>query len=218
LQFTIAEVEMRRNGLITTLLVLLGTGCATIDSRDPTPASSTPSNEPTQVIAAERGVIPVGQEFDVRLQDRLDSGTATVEQGFETTTVVDLLQDGEVLVPAGSTIHGLVRTVDPAGRLDRSGRLTLAFDQLSIRGRNYRITALPTQAFESGGIREEGRSVGAGGAVGAIVGGILGGLRGALLGAAVGAGGVVAATEGKDVVLPAGTVIRIRVDSPVRLR
>jgi hypothetical protein len=50
------------------------------------------------------------------------------------------------------------------------------------------------------------------------VGGILGGLEGALLGAVVGGGGVIAATEGKDVELPAGTIIRIRLDTPVRIR
>jgi hypothetical protein len=50
------------------------------------------------------------------------------------------------------------------------------------------------------------------------VGGILGGLEGALIGAVVGGGGVIAATEGKDVELPAGTIIRIRLDTPVRIR
>jgi hypothetical protein len=54
--------------------------------------------------------------------------------------------------------------------------------------------------------------------VGAIVGGIIGGIRGALIGAAIGAGGVIAATEGKDVTLPAGTIMRVRFDSPVNLR
>lgn len=77
---------------------------------------------------------------------------------------------------------------------------------------------MATQAFESGGIREEGGTVGAAGAVGAIVGGILGGLKGALIGAVVGGGGVIAATEGKDVELPAGTIIRVRLDSPLQVR
>jgi hypothetical protein len=57
--------------------------------------------------------------------------------------------------------------------------------------------------------------VGAG--VGGIVGGIIGGVKGAVLGAAIGAGGAIAATEGKNVDLPAGSIIRIRIDSPVRL-
>jgi len=57
--------------------------------------------------------------------------------------------------------------------------------------------------------------VGAG--AGAILGGILGGVKGAVLGAVIGAGGAIAATDGKDVELPAGSIIRIRLDSPLNV-
>ncbi len=192
----------------------LTTACA---SSSNTPANA-PSSAPATVTGSTTGVIPVGQELDVRLQQGLSSAGAKVEDRFDTTTVVDLMQDGKVLVPAGATIRGQVTSVSPAGKVDRSGKLTLGFDRLSIRGRNYEIRALATQAFESKGIREEGGTVGAGGAVGAIVGGIIGGVRGALIGAAIGAGGVVAATDGKDVELPPGTVLRLRFDAPLDLR
>jgi hypothetical protein len=72
-----------------------------------------------------------------------------------------------------------------------------------------------THALESEGIRGETERIATGGAVGAIIGGILGGVRGALTGILIGAGGVVAATEGEDVDLPPGTVLRLRFDSPL---
>ena len=78
-----------------------------------------------------------------------------------------------------------------------------------------------TDEFKASAVRlvlDEGKTVGTGGAVGAIVGGILGGLKGALIGAVVGSGGVIAATEGKDVDLPPGTIVRVRLDSPLELR
>ena len=50
---------------------------------------------------------------------------------------------------------------------------------------------------------------------GAIIGGILGGVKGAVIGAVIGAGGAIAATEGSDIELPAGSIIRIRLDSRV---
>ena len=181
-------------------------------------STNVPSTTPATVSGSTRGVIPVGQELDVRLQQPLSSASAKVEDRFETTTVVDLKQDGRVLIPAGSTVRGQVTSVSPAGKIDRSGKLTVAFDRLTIGGRNYEIRAMATQAFESKGIREEGGTVGAGGAVGAIVGGIIGGVRGALIGAAIGAGGVIAATEGKDVELAAGTVLRLRFDTALDLR
>ena len=39
-----------------------------------------------------------------------------------------------------------------------------------------------------------------------------------MIGAAVGAGGVIAATEGKDVTLEQGTIVRIRLDEPLQLQ
>src|SRR5262245_12541634 len=173
--------------------------------------------QPQQVATAERGVLPVGQELDVRLQNALNSGTAKTEQSFQTTTVVDLQQDGRVLVPAGSTVRGIVSNVDAATRTDRTGKMTLSFDQLTVNGKNHAIKGMATEAFQSGGIRDEGVKAGAGGAVGGIIGGIIGGVKGALIGAVVGAGGVIAATEGKDVDLPAGTIVRLRLDSPVNV-
>jgi hypothetical protein len=53
--------------------------------------------------------------------------------------------------------------------------------------------------------------------VGGLIGGILGGVRGALTGILIGAGGTVAATEGKDVDLPAGTILRLRFDAPLEI-
>lgn len=189
-----------------------GVACgATI--RQPTTAPL-PSG-PEQVTSSRAGEIPVGQELDVRLQSTLSSETSSVEQRFEATTLVDLVQNGRVLIPAGSTVRGVVSDVKRPGRIDRVGSLTLSFDQIVVRGRAYPIRAMATQVFESGGIREEGATAGVGAAAGGVLGGILGGVQGAVLGAVIGAGGAIAATEGKDVHLPAGSVIRIRLDSPL---
>jgi hypothetical protein len=203
------------------LALIAPAACATMtgdsESVSTTPTSTAPET-PTQVSGAEPGTIPVGQELDVRMQSQLSSETAQVEQRFEATTAVDLMQGGTVLVPAGSRVRGVVRNADKAGRVDRTGRLTLAFDQIVVNGREYPMRALATQVFESRGIREEVGTTGAGAGVGAIVGGLIGGLKGALVGAIVGAGGVIAATEGADVTIPAGAIVRIRLDTPVDIR
>ncbi len=160
--------------------------------------------------------IPVATEFDVRLQTSLNSGTAKVEQRFEATTVLDYSVDGTVLVPAGSLLRGFVSSVRPAGRVDRRGSLTLSFDELRIGTRTYQVRAAVTQAID-GKFGEDERRIGAGAVAGAILGGILGGGRGALLGVLVGGGGTIAATEGTDVDLPAGTILRVRLDQRVDL-
>lgn len=163
-------------------------------------------------------VIPSGQEIDVRLQTQLSSATAQVEDRFEATTVADLYRGNDVLIPAGSVLRGVIRTVDRATRTDRKGQLTVSFDQITVRGRTYPMRGTVTQALESEGIKGEAGRIGAGAGVGAIIGGIIGGVKGALLGVLIGGGGTIAATEGKDVTLDAGTILRVRLDTPPNVR
>lgn len=208
---------------ILPVLLASGIACATRDSAPvstPSRTSEVTSQAPASpetVASSDRGSIPVGQEMDVRLSNSLSSETSTVEQRFEATTVVDLTQGRRVLVPAGSVVQGVVSDVDKAGRVDRDGSLTLSFDRIRVRGRDHDMRASATQVFESKGIRDEAGTAGVGAGVGGIVGGIIGGVKGAILGAAIGAGGAIAATDGKDVSLPAGSIVRIRVDTPVRV-
>lgn len=182
--------------------------------------SSDPAVEAPQstVDTAAPGTIPSGTEIDVRLDTALSSNTNQVEDRFEGTTVVDLRQNGRVLIPAGSRVRGVVTAVREAGRVDRKGSLSLSFDEITLNGRTQPIRGSVTQALESGGYKEDAGKIGTGAAVGAILGGILGGVKGAVTGILIGGGGVVAATEGKDVELAPGTVLRMRFDEPLSVR
>jgi hypothetical protein len=161
--------------------------------------------------------IPSGSEVDVRLVTALTSDTAKVEDRVEATTMIDLYRGNDLLVPAGSVLTGWVTSVDRASRTDRKGTMTVEFNRINVNGRTYDARAYVTQALESEGLKGEAGRIGAGAGVGAIIGGILGGVKGAIAGILIGGGGVIAATEGKDVHLPEGTVLRVRFDSPVPL-
>jgi len=182
----------------------------------PSPAPA-PSNS-TRSSSGSRMDVPVGTELDVRLQQSLSSATAVVEDRFEATTLVDLKDGDRVMIPAGSVMRGVVSSVTKTTRVERKGSLTLAFDQVRINGRDYPIRGTVSQAIESEGIKGETTKIGAGAGVGMIIGGILGGVKGALAGILIGGGGTIAATEGKDVELAAGTVLRVRLDSGLNLR
>lgn len=157
--------------------------------------------------------LPVGTELDVRLQGGLNSGTVNIEDRVTATTVVDLYKGDMLLVPAGSVLSGIVTAVDRASRTDRTGRLSVRFDRLRVGERTYEIQGAVVDALKSDGLKGEAGRIGVGAGVGAILGGILGGTKGAIAGILIGAGGAVVATEGKDVDLPAGTVLRVRLDS-----
>ena len=181
-------------------------------ARDDRPASTTGRADSTTYD------IPVGTEFDVRLSNALSSATAQVEDRFEATTMVDLRQGNRVVVPAGSVMRGVISSVKKAGRIERTGSLTVAFDRLTVGTRSFPIRATVTDAIESQGIKGEAGKIGAGAGVGAVIGAILGGAKGALAGILIGGGGTIAATEGKDVELPPGTVLRVRLDSGLNVR
>jgi hypothetical protein len=181
-------------------------------ARDDRPASTTGRADSTTYD------IPVGTEFDVRLSNALSSATAQVEDRFEATTMVDLRQGNRVVVPAGSVMRGVISSVKKAGRIERTGSLTVAFDRLTVGTRSFPIRATVTDAIESQGIKGEAGKIGAGAGVGAVIGAILGGAKGALAGILIGGGGTIAATEGKDVELAPGTVLRVRLDSGLNVR
>jgi len=162
--------------------------------------------------------VPSGTELDARLQTQLNSGTAQVEDRFEATTLQDTTADGRVAIPAGSVLRGVVSSVEPATRTNRTAKMTVTFDQVTIGGRDYPMRGTVTQALEGEGIKGDIGKAGAGAAIGGILGAVLGGGKGALLGVLIGGGGTIAATEGKEIDLPQGTVFRVRLDSPLQVQ
>jgi TolA-binding protein len=181
-------------------------------SSSSSPSTSTASTRTTAPAGTVE--IPVGTEIDVRLQNALNSGTNQVEDRFEATTLVDVGVNSRVVIPAGSLMRGVITQVEPATRTNRTARMTVSFDQVTVNDQAYAIRGTVTQAIEGEGIRGETARIGTGAGVGAIIGGILGGVKGALAGILIGGGGTIAATEGKEVQLPQGAVLRVRMDSP----
>jgi len=184
-------------------------------SSSSTSTNSTTSTASTRTTAPANTVeIPVGTEIDVRLQNALNSGTNQVEDRFEATTLVDVGVNSRVVIPAGSLMRGVITQVEPATRTNRTARMTVSFDQVTVNGQAYAIRGTVSQAIEGSGIKGETARIGTGAGVGAVIGGLLGGFKGAMAGILIGGGGTIAATEGKEVQLPQGSVLRVRLDSP----
>jgi hypothetical protein len=193
-------------------------GTQTPSTRRPSTSTAASQTSATGTPSGLTIEIPAGTELDVRLTNPLNSGTAQVEDRFEGTTLVDLNINGKTVIPAGSVMRGVVTAVDPATRTNRTAKMTVSFDQVTANGRAYPVRGTVTQAIEGEGIRGETGRIATGAGVGAVLGGILGGVKGAILGTVIGGGGITAATEGKQVELPQGSVLRVRLDSPVQIQ
>ena len=153
-------------------------------------------------------VLPLGLRFAVRLHGALSSKTAQVEDRFEAASVSDVALEGGAVIPAGSTLRGVVTGVAPGTRTNRTARLSVEFDLITIAGRSYPIRGT-TDEIVGRGLKGETKRMAVGAGLGAVLGGLLGGAKGAATGAAIGGGGTIAATEGKDVELVDGAVLNV---------
>jgi hypothetical protein len=167
----------------------------------------------------ERVVLPRGTEVALLTNQRIDARDVVEGQTFSAQVAEDIRDtDGSIAIPRGSDASLVTR------RLEENGDITLDVDSISVGGRRYRVST-QDQELEGrrdgiGGNRRTGEFVGGGAVFGAIIGAIAGGGRGAAIGAAAGAGagaGAQIITRGREVRVPAETVLRFRLDRPLRL-
>jgi len=167
----------------------------------------------------ERVVLPRGTEVALLTNQRIDARDVVEGQTFSAQVAEDIRDtDGSIAIPRGSDARLVTR------RLEENGDITLDVDSISVGGRRYRVST-QDQELESrgdgiGGNKRTGQYVGGGAVFGAIIGAIAGGGKGAAIGAAAGAGagaGAQIITRGREVRVPAETVLRFRLDHPLKL-
>jgi hypothetical protein len=161
----------------------------------------------------------------VRTNDSISTEKAepgTTYSAEVTNEVID--QTGKVLVPRGSRAELAVVETSSGGAVG-TAELGLALRSLTVNGRTYQVsTATEQQEADRPGLGKNRRTaemVGGGALLGTVIGAIAGGGSGAAVGAAVGAAGGAAAqvlTRGKEVRVPAETVLTFRLDEPIQLQ
>ena len=164
-------------------------------------------------------MLPPGTELAVRTDERIDSRDVVEGQTFRAEVAEDMRDaSGSTAIPRGSEARLITR------RLGANGDITLDIQSISVGDRRYRVSTedaeLENHRDGVGANQRTGEYVGGGAAIGAIIGAIAGGGRGAAIGAAAGAGagaGTQIMTQGKEVHVPAESVIRFRLDRPLRL-
>ena len=160
--------------------------------------------------------LEAGTEFSVRLGQEVSSKTARREDRIEASVADPVRAEGRLAMPAGTRVRGIVKRVEPAERPSKEGRLELEFDAVYLDrdriGMLSRVTALG-----EGGLKKDAGKAGIGATLGAVLGGIFAGKEGAIAGAVLGGTGAVVGTRGEDVTLPAGSVVRVRLERPLVL-
>jgi hypothetical protein len=199
-------------------LLLAAPACHTPRESSPEPASGAGDASTDKPEAVETTLtIPEGATLPVALETSLSSSANTAGDAVVGTLVRDITSDGRVLAPAGSELRGHVTAAVSSGRVQGRARLAFAFDTLVVDGRPYHISARATDITAEKSTKQDAAIIGgsavAGGIIGAIADGKGGAGKGALIGGAAGTGAVLA-TRGKQVSLPAGTQINVKLTEP----
>ena len=170
--------------------------------------------------------VPSGQHLAVELVGGLSSAESQAGDTFRVRVARDVEADGELAIPAGSEVHGLVSEAVSAGaKRGQPAKLVLKFTDLVLPDG----TTLPIRAtLEEIGESRPGRkaaTVGGGAAAGAVLGRVLAGSgsrgKGTVIGALVGAlaGAAIAShtAASEQIEIPAGTLFNLRLDEAVEI-
>lgn len=147
--------------------------------------------------------LEVGTSIRVRLLTRLSTSSSQRGDEFRSRVASDVLQDGQVLIPAGAEIDGRVVDVS-SGTTGGHGIIRLRPDWVVLSdGSRYRIdaqvTGTPgsnTHVSSEGTIaagsryKKDGLEYGGGVGAGVITGAVIGGPAGAVAGGLIGAGAI----------------------------
>ena len=178
------------------------------------------------------GEIGEGTVIRVRLLDRLSTTETQKGEPFRTRVASDVMQGGQVLIPAGAEIDGRVIEVS-AGRAGGYGTMRLQPETVILAdGTRIRLhadtTGTPgsrTHVVGEGTIRPDSRAkrdgIEYGGAVGAgvVTGAIVGGPVGALTGGLIGAGAVTVhlLVSHPQATLESGTTLLFTLTEPLKM-
>jgi hypothetical protein len=167
---------------------------------------------------------PAGTELVVRTVETIDSRTAGANQVFS-GIVEQAVTDGSglVIIPERSSAQLMIRQMSSGGATG-SPEMMLDVQSITIAGRRYLVSTEDILLKSDTGVgknRRTAKAVGGGAALGGSVGAIAGGGKGTAIGVlAGGAGGAGAQvlTRGRDVQVPAETLLTFRLDRSVSLQ
>jgi hypothetical protein len=183
------------------------------------PAPSKPKPKPAPVAAGPKDyVVPSGTSLSVQLPAEISTKTAKVGQRLTGNLTNDVVVDGKVVARAGAPVQGSITEVI-SGSKTIGGKPTLGitFDSLTFEGGDRPINARITQVADKSDKGRDSAKIAGGAVAGGVVGHQIDSDKGKIIGALIGAAAGTAAAKktGKEVVLPAGTVVGMTLESPV---
>ena len=165
-------------------------------------------------------VVPAGTALPIILGQKLNSRVNNAGEEFAGTVASDILVDGEVAIPKGADVAGVITKSKKQGTFKGEADLAIRVSSLRVGGKSYPISTSTYAQSVKGKGKRTAVVTGGGAAIGALIGGLAGGGKGAAIGAGVGAGGGLAAsgaTGGENVTLPAESKVTFKLTQSVTI-
>ncbi len=162
--------------------------------------------------------IPAGTPMTVTVLSTLASKTSQVEDIVKGALAKPVIIDGMTVLPANAQISGLVTDVKQSGRVKGKASIAFRFMRVSAWNEEHKIQTARVVLDADDSKKDDVKKGGLGAGLGAVVGGIAGGGTGAAIGAVTGGTAAVVGTKGKEVEIPAGTVVQVLVQDPFTVR
>src|SRR5262249_23598456 len=132
--------------------------------------------------------IPAGTALPVVLDTTIGSDISRIEQPVRGHLARAIAVGGHAVLPAGSSVRGVVTDAKRSGRVKGLAHVAMRFDTLTPRGdeERYRIHTASIGRTAPATKKKDALEIAAPAAGGAVVGALVGGKKGAAIGAAAG--------------------------------
>ncbi len=164
--------------------------------------------------------IPAGTPLTVRLNQSLSTATNRRGEHFSATLSEPVMVNGQMMIPVGVEVNGIIEQSFPSGRLKGRAGITLALQEIELAGGDVAIDTTTRSSVSGRHRRRNWAWIGGGAATGASIGAMAGGGPGAAIGAGSGAtAGLVTAvfTGKKQVSLPAETRLTFKLSRGIEV-
>lgn len=205
--------------LLTAFII---TGCqAQTDSRSassakpPAKAAALPKPKPPEPV-----ILPQGTVLAAKLETSLSSATSKEGDAILALLAEDVKVGERVVLKQGTELRGHVVAAAPSGRVKGRAHLAIDFDTIVVNGKEREAELRAVDITAESGKGKDAKLIGGGAGAGLIIGAIADGKKGALIGTAIGAAagtGAALATKGKEVELPSGMTLHLKVEKETRL-
>jgi hypothetical protein len=193
-----------------------------------------PDSDIVSSVPAPENALAGGTAIHTRLDHEISSRENGAGSLFTAQVDQDVVQNGRVIIPSGSAVHGRVIHADYGRRIAGHASLRLLADEVVLPdGTRYYMSAVPSMTGRSTGTRVNAEGTiltrdnpktlaaqyGIAGGAGAATGAVLGGPTGAIVGTGIGVGVITAhfLVNRQVAVLPAGSSLTFGLSKPMQL-